>query len=105
MESYVLDNLVKYHCFECDKEFILSEYQAKNATKNIICPYCHGQDIEDYVFLDEDDDLLYELGCMGIGHHEDPEEAAIVYEQTWRIIKEVRKELKNEVSNHKKLEI
>lgn len=69
MESYVLDNLVKYHCFECNGEFILSEYQVKSTIKNLICPYCHGQDIDAYVFLDEDDDLLYELGCMGIGHY------------------------------------
>ncbi len=90
MESYVLDNLVKYHCFGCDKEFILSEYQVGNAAKKIICPYCHGQDIEPYVFLDEDDDLLYELGCMGIGHHEDPEEEAIAFQRTWGRIIELR---------------
>lgn len=38
MKSYVLDNLVKYHCFECNSEFILSEYQVQNAKKKIICP-------------------------------------------------------------------
>lgn len=96
MESYVLDNLVKYHCFHCDKEFILSEYQVENAIKKIICPYCYEQDIEPYVFIDEDDDLLYELGCMGIGHHEDLEEETMAYEHTWGLIKEIREELKDE---------
>ncbi len=97
MESYVLDNLIKYHCFECHSEFILSEYQVENSTKKIICPYCHGQDMEAYVLLDEDDDLLYELGCMGIGHHEDTEEAAIAYEQTWGRIKAIRKKQESNI--------
>lgn len=94
MDSYVLDNLIKYHCFNCDKEFILSEYQIKDTDKEIICPYCHGTYIDDYVFVGEDDDLLYELGCLGIGHYEDQNEEAIAYEKTWGMVKDVRENLK-----------
>lgn len=93
MESYVFDSLEKYHCFHCDSEFILSEYQRKKSKKDIICPYCHGKDIEAYVFVDEDDDLLYELGCFGIGHHEDPEEERLSYERTWGTIEKAREKI------------
>lgn len=90
MSSYVLDALVKYHCFSCDKEFILSEYQVENATAKIICPYCHSEDIEAYVFIDDEDDLS-ELGCMGIGHHTDPVEELNAWNRTWGVIQETRR--------------
>lgn len=74
MESYVLDNLAKYYCVDCENEFILSDYQVENAPKKIICPYCHTEEVQACVFIDEEDDLLYELGCMGMGHHTNLEE-------------------------------
>lgn len=89
MKSYVLDTLVKYHCFDCDKEFILSEFQVRNSHRDIVCPYCHGKDIKDYVFMDNEDDLDA-LGCMGIGHHENPEEEKLSYERIWGKIVELR---------------
>lgn len=91
--SYVLDNLLKYHCFDCDKEFILSEYQVKNASKKIICPYCHSDDIDDYVFMDAEE---YDLGCMGIGHYTDIEEEIKSWARTWGVIEEVRRKKKEE---------
>ena len=90
MSSYVSDNLVKYHCFTCDKEFILSEYQRDNATEEIICPYCHSQDIQDYVFMDPEEEG-YDLGCMGISHYTDPEEEFECWTRTWGLVEEKRK--------------
>ncbi|SHH58188.1 hypothetical protein [Sporanaerobacter acetigenes] len=90
MSSYVLDNLEKYHCFTCDKEFILSEYQRENATEEIICPYCHSKNVEDYVFMD-DEDGLNDLGCMGISHYTDPKEEFECWARTWGVIEEMRK--------------
>jgi len=84
--SYVEDNLVKYHCFECDRAFILSDYWAKDA--DVMCPYCHGKDVQPYVFMEEECEL--DLGCMGMGHHDDPVEARLCYERTWAKVKEMR---------------
>lgn len=65
MKSYVLDNLVKYHCFQCDKEFIVSEHHRDKSEKEIICPYCHDGIIEAYVWMDND---LGNLEELAIGH-------------------------------------
>lgn len=92
--AYVLDNLVKYHCFGCDKEFILSEYQVENATKKLICPYCHSYDVEDTVLMD-DKEGLEDLGCMAIGHYTDANEEAYFMDNIWRKIKEQRRSLLN----------
>lgn len=88
MKSYVLDNLVKYHCFNCNSEFILSEYKAEIAEK-ITCPYCQDKDVEGYVFLNNEEELN-ELGCLAIGHHEDPLEEQYRYEMTWGRIERKR---------------
>lgn len=64
-DSYVYHNLVKYHCYPCDKEFIVSEYQRNNSKNKIICPYCHDDIVEAYVWMNED---LEELGDLAIGH-------------------------------------
>lgn len=88
MKSYVLDNLVKCHCFNCNSEFILSEYKAEKSDK-ITCPYCQSEDIESYVFLN-DKERLNELGCLGIGHHKDYIEEKYRYEMTWERIERKR---------------
>lgn len=91
MSSYVLDNLLKYYCFTCDKEFIVSEYQRDNATEKIICPYCHSEDVKDYVFIDSEECEACDLGCMAIGHHTDLEEEFRSWFRTWGVIEERRK--------------
>ncbi|ABW19391.1 hypothetical protein [Alkaliphilus oremlandii] len=82
MKSYVPHTLVKYHCFPCDKEFILSQQQMDNRKdkKKIICPYCHDDMAMAYVWMDEIEELemLHELG---IGHYSDPVENRIVQDR------------------------
>ena len=69
--NYYLDELVKYLCWGCEREFIISEYQAKQVgTNHIGCPYCHSDNIMAYVWM-IDQEQLEELGCMGIGHYID----------------------------------
>ena len=88
MKSYVLDKLVKYHCFNCNSEFILSEYKIKKAGR-ITCPYCQSKGIQSYVCIN-DKDKLNKLGCIAMGHHEDPEEERVSYEMTWGRIERER---------------
>jgi len=93
MKSYVLDSLVKYHCFNCNSEFILSEYREKQA-KKVNCPYCQNEDVEAYVYA-RDEELLNGLGCLAIAHHEDPGEEKYVYEMTWGRIEREREKYEN----------
>ncbi len=68
---YYLDELVKYLCWDCEREFVLSECQAKQVREeNIKCPYCQSDDIEAHVRV-VDQDQLEELGCIGMGHYID----------------------------------
>lgn len=88
MKSYVLDSLVKYHCFNCNSEFILSEYREKQA-KEVTCPYCQDRDVEAYVYA-RDEELLSSLGCLAMGHHEDLAEEKYAHEMTWGRIERKR---------------
>lgn len=98
MGSYVEDNLVKYHCNSCDGDFILSEYQVGNADKNIICPYCYKESIEEVFNYDYSEYTIDIPGCMVIGHHTDIKEEMESYEYTWgRIIQHKIDELKNKL--------
>lgn len=65
--NYYIDELVKWQCLECDKEFILSEYQVAHSRGHIRCPYCISDAVEAYVAL-INQDTLEELGCMAISH-------------------------------------
>ena len=67
-ENYVYHNLIKYHCFPCDKEFIISEYQRDKLKSKIICPYCHDDMVEAYVWMDDD---LEDMEELAIGHYVD----------------------------------
>jgi len=67
--KYVSDNLVKYTCFHCDGEFILSEYIVEHTGEDVCCcPYCKSHSIEAVSECRED--LLDEFGCFGIYHYE-----------------------------------
>lgn len=69
--NYYLDELVKYLCWGCERRFIVSDYQVKQlGAEAIRCPYCQSDDIEAYVWMN-DQDQLEELGCIGIGHYID----------------------------------
>lgn len=89
MKNYILDPLVKYHCFNCNAEFILSEYKAE-ITGKITCPYCQDEDVESYVCLKNKEELN-ELGCLAIGRYENELDEKYRYEMTWGRIEEVRK--------------
>lgn len=65
--KYKIHKLIKYQCLNCNKEFILSQYQAYNI--DVSCPYCKSGNAEAVVWMD-DYDRLDQLGCMGIGHLE-----------------------------------
>lgn len=44
--NYYIDELEKWQCLVCDREFILSEYQVAQSGGYIRCPYC----ISDHVW-------------------------------------------------------
>lgn len=60
--KYIIPDLAKYECRECESEFILS---MKYANSKARCPYCQSKKIEAVVLLD-DPRQLAELGCMAI---------------------------------------
>jgi DNA-directed RNA polymerase subunit RPC12/RpoP len=64
----VPDNLTKYECHDCGKQFIVSDRAATNTI--IWCPYCTSEETESIVWMD-DKERLNELGCLGIYHDEE----------------------------------
>lgn len=66
--KYVPDNLMKCQCLECERQFIVSDYQARKIDYILNCPYCKSEITEPIAGCNED--LLDELGCFGIYHYE-----------------------------------
>ena len=66
--KYVPDNLMKCQCLECERQFIVSDYQARKIDYILICPYCGSEITEPIAGCNEE--LLDELGCFGIYHYE-----------------------------------
>ena len=64
---YVVDNLIKCECWECEQQFIVSEYSFKRV-KKIRCPYCGSKIIDHIVYADKDSNI--DLGCLAIHHYE-----------------------------------
>lgn len=60
--SYIIPDLLKYQCLDCEAEFILSE---KFKEKKAHCPYCKSDNVEAFVAM-VNPDRLEELGCMAI---------------------------------------
>ena len=63
----VVDGLVKYECFNCREQFIVSEYAIRSKSYKLTCPYCISHDIEAIVLMD-DQEILSQLGCLGLYH-------------------------------------
>ncbi len=53
----VVDGLVKYECFNCGEQFIVSEYAIRSINYKLTCPYCISHDIEAIVLLDDQEKL------------------------------------------------
>lgn len=66
--KYILDHLEKHQCLGCGEEFILSSYVKEKVNHNS-CPYCKCDFTEAITLCDNE--LLQELGCLGIGHYEE----------------------------------
>lgn len=90
MVSYIEDVLVKYNCDGCKGDFILSEYQADNADKNIICPYCSYEKTQQIMKYDPKEAAIDIPGCISIGHYKDPQKEQESYERTWGRIMEIK---------------
>lgn len=70
---WIPQGLVKYQCFECDKQFIVGAMDEKEK-KPICCPYCQSETIDDMVNVEPDQDYskwLEEMGCMGIYYNKE----------------------------------
>ncbi|MFZ7119487.1 MAG: hypothetical protein ACOWWH_00870 [Eubacteriaceae bacterium] len=75
MERIICDDLVKYQCKVCNKQFIVSHFQTldiENQEKrncNLICPFCKSTSecIVGPVTSETDYDFLANYwGCLGI---------------------------------------
>jgi len=72
-EGYYIDNLKKYECMCCEKQFIVGEELLKGSgnkriSKGPICPYC-GLAHAELISWTEDDqleELSSDLGCLAI---------------------------------------
>lgn len=65
-DNYYQDGLTKHECAECGLEFIVGTDLA-NGCKNIGCPYCGARGAHATQAVAEmREELLDELGCMGI---------------------------------------
>lgn len=71
--AYIDDNLVKYRCLICDREFIISDYQEKTWNEHLYtkikCPFCVSPNTKAVAWMD-DEDMLDMMGCMGMVHEE-----------------------------------
>ena len=67
VKGFYQDNLVKYECSGCGRQFILGEELVKGCTHGYPrCPYCGIRAVE-WVSMTEDDQLAgMALGCIGI---------------------------------------
>lgn len=67
IKGFYQDNLVKYECFGCGRQFILDEEQVKGCAQSYPqCPYCGSRTVE-WMSMTEDDQLAdMNLGCIGI---------------------------------------
>lgn len=67
VKGFYQDNLVKYECFGCGRQFILGEELVKGCAQGYPqCPYCGSRAVE-WMSMTEDDQLVdMNLGCIGI---------------------------------------
>lgn len=76
--AYIDDNLVKYRCFNCHREFIVSEYQVKEWQTYTLgtphCPFCEYSSCTEAIVWMDDENMLDMMGCMGMGHEEGGEQ-------------------------------
>lgn len=61
-KNYIIPDLMKFRCFTCENEFILSE---KNDNSSVFCPYCGDKNCEGVAELNNPD-VLGELGDVAI---------------------------------------
>lgn len=68
-DTFFEDNLVKYECYQCKRQFILGEQTTLESTelgRKVSCPYCRTEDISwASRTIDENLEEL-DMGCVGI---------------------------------------
>lgn len=66
-KGFYADNLIKYECKECNKQFIIGEEMLKDCPPNYpLCPYCGQNNVDKTAWTTDDDLLDTELGCVGL---------------------------------------
>ena len=67
-EGRYIDNIVKYHCFGCARQFFVGEELLKRSgQERLHCPYCQNDAVDWEAKTDEESlDLLLEMGCVGL---------------------------------------
>jgi DNA-directed RNA polymerase subunit RPC12/RpoP len=66
----ICDDLIKYQCQECNKEFIVSMNdieKVKEEYKDIFCPFCLIKATQiSFITKETHKDFLSDFGCIGI---------------------------------------
>lgn len=64
-DEYMICNLEKHECMNCDKGFIVGTEMLDN--KNPRCPYCGSICTEKMSWTTNDDLEALDLGCLALG--------------------------------------
>lgn len=66
-DGYYQDNLVKYECSDCGKEFIVGEESVKDCPPGFpVCPYCGQSNVSWSSKTENEVRGELQLGCIGI---------------------------------------
>lgn len=69
VKGHYIDNLVKYKCRDCEREFIVGEKLLEDAPLGYtVCPYCGQSNVERISWTEDDQlaDIGSEMGCLAI---------------------------------------
>jgi len=68
-ENKFQDNLEKYKCLDCDRDFITGLDLSKEV--DITCPYCQSDNTEGRAHCTDEQLKRLQLGCLGIYYYKE----------------------------------